>query len=154
MKEKRLKVYLDTSVISANFDDRNPDRKIKTRLFFANTRSFDVYYSYLTFTEIQQTPDKQLKKLMIEILLPFKKLTSNSRIKDLTDEYIQKGAITENYPEDATHIAIAVLNAMDYLLSWNFKHLVKEKTRKIVNQINSKLNYKRIVIITPAELSF
>jgi predicted nucleic acid-binding protein len=150
--EKRIKVYLDTSVISANFDDRNPDRKLLTRNFFSKADQFDVYYSYLTFAEIQQTPDVRLKESMINILKPFTKLASNSGIKDLADEYLKKGAIPESYAEDATHIAIAVLNAMDYLLSWNFKHLVKEKTREIVNRINSQHKYKRIVIITPAEL--
>jgi hypothetical protein len=152
MAKKKLNLYLDTSVISANFDNRNPDRKLLTQDFFSRSIEFTIYYSYLTFTEIQQTPDTSLKESMIEILKPFIKLTSDLRIKDLAEEYIQHGAIPENYAEDATHIAIAVLNEMDYLLSWNFKHLVKEKTREIVNQINSQHKYKRIVIITPAEL--
>lgn len=134
------------------YSNKQTNRKLLTHEFFLNALSFDVYYSYLTFTEIQQTPDENLKKSMLEILIPYKKLTSDSRIKDLANDYIQQRAIPENYAEDATHIAIAVLNEMDYLLSWNFKHLVKEKTREIVNQINSHHKYKRIVIITPAEL--
>ncbi|MBW1972688.1 MAG: hypothetical protein JRI44_07620 [Deltaproteobacteria bacterium] len=50
----------------------------------------------------------------------------------LSNQYIHHGTVPENYPEDAYHIAIAVINEVDYLLSWNFKHIVRRKTRDIV----------------------
>ena len=57
-----------------------------------------------------------------------------------------------DYSEDALHIAIATLNKMDYLLSWNFRHIVKIKTRRIINKVNLSLGYSELSIITPAEL--
>jgi len=41
---------------------------------------------------------------------------------------------------------------MDYILSWNFKHIVRQKTRAIVKMVNTLKNYRNVEIITPAEL--
>jgi len=44
------------------------------------------------------------------------------------------------------------MNEIDYLLSWNFEHIVKVKTRRIVNMVNISAGYPDLEIITPAEL--
>ena len=72
--------------------------------------------------------------------------------KELADNYVEKGAIPKNYSEDALHIAVAVNNNMDFLLSWNFKHIVKLKTKNIVRLVNTLAKIAQIEIITPAEL--
>lgn len=74
------------------------------------------------------------------------------RIEELANEYVRHKAVPESYPEDTYHIAIAVINEMDYLLSWNFRHLVRRKTRDIVRMINTLENLNHVEIITPAEL--
>lgn len=79
-------------------------------------------------------------------------LSLTDDIKLLAKEYIKNGAVSEKYEEDAYHIAIAVLHDMDYLLSWNFKHLVRQKTRDAVNMVNTNNKLKKIEIITPAEI--
>jgi hypothetical protein len=70
----------------------------------------------------------------------------------LAREYINNNAIPSEYSEDALHIAIATFNGIDYLLSWNFKHIVKEKTRRIINTVNLSFGYPDLKIATPAEL--
>ncbi|MHA1521502.1 MAG: hypothetical protein ACTSRK_15070 [Promethearchaeota archaeon] len=65
---------------------------------------------------------------------------------------MEQGAIPLKYAEDALHIAIAANNNMDYLLSWNFKHIVKLKTKNIVRLVNTIVKISQIEIITPAEL--
>ena len=60
----RLKVYLDTSVISALFDERNPERKSLTESFFKEIENFETFISDITIAEIEKTPDKQIKKNM------------------------------------------------------------------------------------------
>ena len=72
--------------------------------------------------------------------------------KELADIYVEKGAIPKKYEEDALHIAIGVNNNMDYLLSWNFKHIVKLKTKNIIRFINTLAKIAQIEIITPVEL--
>ena len=56
-------------------------------------------------------------------------------IKELFLKEIER--VPESYPEDAHPIAIAVINEMDFLLSWNFKHVVRKKTRDIVKMVNT-----------------
>lgn len=54
--------------------------------------------------------------------------------------------------DDALHVAIASFNEINYLISWNFEHIVKVKTRKLVNFVNVINGYREIEIISPQEL--
>ncbi len=82
----------------------------------------------------------------------FSVFTASNEIEELTKEIIQRGAIIESYSEDAYHIAIAIINEMDFILSWNFRHIVRKKTKDIVRMICTLSNLRQIEIITPAEL--
>jgi hypothetical protein len=73
-------------------------------------------------------------------------------VERIASKYCRQGAVPDGYYEDAYHIAIAVINEMDYLLSWNFKHIVRRKTRDIVRMVNTLNNLRQIEIMTPAEL--
>ncbi len=70
----------------------------------------------------------------------------------LSKEYLKEEIIPERYSTDALHIAIAVVNSMDVIISWNMSHIVRLKTIKGVNEINKKLNYPQIFINTPEEV--
>jgi predicted nucleic acid-binding protein len=146
------KIYLDTSVISALFDDRNPDRQTLTKLFFENIERFDVYISELTVREIDATQSTVKKDVMRKITSNFKILPIEKGVEELTQKYLEYDALPSGYAEDAYHIGIAVINGMDYLLSWNFKHLVRLKTKDVVRMVNTKMGYRQIEIITPAEI--
>ena len=148
----KLKLYLDTSVLSALFDKRNPERKSLTESFFSETKNFEIFISNITVAEIEKTPDKEIKTKMKEKIQNFSVLTISNEIEDLAKEIIRKGAINESYSEDAYHIAIAIIKEMDYLLSWNFRHIVRKKTKDIVRMISTLNNLRQIEIITPAEL--
>ena len=148
----KLKLYLDTSVLSALFDERNPERKSLTESFFSELKDFEIFISDITLAEIDNTPDEELKTKMKEKITNFSILTSSNEIEELVKDIIQNGAINESYSEDAYHIAIAIINDMDFLLSWNFRHIVRKKTRDIVRMICTLNNLRQIEIITPAEL--
>jgi len=147
-----MKVYLDTSVISALFDDRNPERKSLTEAFFRELGSFAVFCSGLTIAEIERTPDSDLRNKMSEVVSRFSVLPATDDAESLASEYVRHGAVPKDYPEDAYHIALAVANEMDALLSWNFKHIVRRKTRDVVKMVNTLNRFGQIEIMTPAEL--
>ena len=149
---KIIKIYLDTSVISALYDDRNPERQELTTVFFEKIDEFDVFISEIVLAEIEGIKTEDLKKKMRKRVINYKILKINETTRKLASEYIKNNAIPEGYSEDALHIAISTLNNIDYLLSWNFRHIVKEKTRKIINMVNLSQNYPKLKIITPAEL--
>lgn len=147
-----MKIYLGTSVISALFDEKNPERKNVTEDFFREIHRYQVYISELTLLEIDRTPDLHLRAQMNECITKFNILSIDDSIKELVKQYIHFGAIQQANLEDAHHIAIASFNEMDFLLSWNFRHIVRRKTRDIVLMVNTLNNLKPIEISTPGEL--
>lgn len=148
-----LKIYLDTSVISALFDDKNPERKMLTREFFMSSKKYDIYISDISLAEIEKTDDENLKKMMKEFVKSFFKLEINDEVRSFAYELIKTEAVLKNSPEDAYHIAIAVDWHMDYLLSWNFRHIVRMKTRDVVRLVSTLNGYGHIEISAPAELN-
>ena len=147
-----MKVYLDTSVISALFDQKNPERKSLTEAFFKKIEKFEVYISEVSIMEIERTPDLKLQNKMRETIRDFPILSITDKVEWLAKEYIRHGAVPDGYAEDSYHITIAVLNEIDYLLSWNFKHIVRKTTRDIVRLVNTSNSLGQIEIMTPAEL--
>ncbi|MBM4167265.1 MAG: type II toxin-antitoxin system VapC family toxin [Ignavibacteria bacterium] len=151
MKHK-YKVYLDTSVISALFDSRNPERKIFTERFFKEIDLFEIFVSEIVISEIDNTQEIQLRTKMKKRIENFSILPFTDDIYKIADDFVSYGAIPERYKTDATHLAIAALNDMDFIVSWNFKHIVKRKTKEIARMVNTINNIKQIEIVTPAEL--
>jgi len=144
--------YVDTSVISALFDERNPERRRLTEMFFGSVQDMGLYLSEITITELERTPDLVKRRRMRDEIPRYTVLAVTEDIKDLANDYILHGAVPERYREDAYHIAIAVSNDMDFLLSWNFDHIVRRRTKDIVRMVNSLHGIGQVEILTPAEL--
>ena len=148
----KIRVYLDTSVISALFDERNPERKSLTESFFKEIEKSEAYISEITVAEVKRVPDLELRNKMMKTISQFSMLLLTDDVEWLAKEYIRYGAVPESYSEDAYHIAIAVINEVDYLLSWNFKHIVRRKTKDIVRMVSTLNRLRHVEIMTPAEL--
>ncbi|HUX98139.1 MAG TPA: PIN domain-containing protein [Candidatus Deferrimicrobium sp.] len=149
---KPLKIYLDTSVYSALFDKRNKDRQELTKEFWNNIEKYELYVSAINFEEIDGIINEEIKIQLKDLLNKAKILEVNEEVKRLAEIYIKEGIVPEKYGSDAIHIALTTVYSLDILISWNFKHLVKRKTRIEVNLINSREGYKPIEIIAPPEL--
>lgn len=57
------------------------------------------------------------------------KITEPGKIQDLADQYVKKGIIPIKKIADAYHIALSVINDIDFLVSWNYKHMANVKKR-------------------------
>jgi hypothetical protein len=79
-------------------------------------------------------------------------LELNPETIDLAEKYLDEGIIPRKYRDDALHIAVAVVSDLDVVVSWNFEHIVKLKTRMEVNGVNKMLGYKEIEICSPEEV--
>jgi predicted nucleic acid-binding protein len=143
---------LDTSVISASFDRTNPERQFLTQRFFEKAETFETHVSEIVLAEINGTRNVELRNRLREAALRYTVLEIDEESRALADEYVKQGAIPSDYPEDALHISIATVNGMDYLLSWNFQHIVRVKTRRIISMVNTSLGYPDLQILTPAEV--
>ncbi|MFT5367715.1 MAG: putative nucleic acid-binding protein [Candidatus Latescibacterota bacterium] len=149
----KQKIYLDTTVPSAYYDLRTPERQAQTIQFWKETLpKFDAFVSGLVLREIADTPDQgrrgQIEMLVNEVSI----LDLDSEAAELAQEYIDREIFPEKYRSDAIHVAIAVINGIGYLCSWNFTHLVKVNTRREVNLVNAIKGYGQIEIIAPPEL--
>ena len=147
----KAKVYLDTSVISALYDDRTPERMKLTEQAWQGLNEYMVSISELVVEELEAAPESKREKFL-KTISEFEVLQKSQEAKELANIYIKQEIFPEKYRDDALHVAIASVNNIQYLLSWNFEHLVKVKTRKMVSLINTKLDYNQIEIIVPPEL--
>ena len=147
----KTSIYLDTTIISALFDERTPERMIQTKQFWDRIDEYSVCVSDLVLDEIKGA-SHFLQKEMMSKVSGFAILVSNDDVEYLADEYIKNGIFPDKYYDDAIHVALASVNSVNILLSWNFTHLVKIKTRRMVSLINAIHNYNSIEIISPPEL--
>ena len=79
-------------------------------------------------------------------------MTITDEAKEVADQYVQAGLIPARYLPDALHLATAVVHSFDVVVSWNFEHMVKLKTRLGVNGLNKMLGYREIEIVSPQEV--
>ncbi|MDR2756523.1 MAG: hypothetical protein LBC20_12530 [Planctomycetaceae bacterium] len=148
---KKLKIYLDTSVILMR---DNSTRGIVTSEFLKkvaqSNHSFII--SEVVDFEIKDTTETQkeeninfLKKLNCQTL-PYSNESHN-----LAWTYIIEGVLTENHFDDLLHVAYATVYECDMIVSWNRKHVAKQSKIQKINACNIKNNYCAITIFTPAE---
>lgn len=148
----KQRVYLDTSVISALGDQRAPDRLSLTRAFFERINDFEVVTSELAKAEIKSTRDDSRRREMLQCLEQFRLLPLTDEAEELAHRYIAAAVLPASAPEDALHVALAVLSRQDVLVSWNFKHLVNQRRRAAVHALNASLGLPAIAILAPPEL--
>ena len=145
------RIYLDTSVISALYDERTPERLAQTRQAWTTIVGYEVCISDLVLNELSHTSD-EIKEGLLKSTSGFTVLETNKDAFALASEYVALGVFPEKYFDDALHVAIATLNNIGILLSWNFAHLVKVKTRRMVAFVNAGKNFLPVEIISPPEL--
>lgn len=150
---KRERIYLDTSVISAYFDGRLRQRQEDTGTFFKTiVPHYEVYVSEITIRELSETKEDVLRKRFLKTIKGFKVLRVNPEIIELAEKYIKDAVFPRKYFDDALHIAIAPYYKMSCLVSWNFEHIIKVKTRRLVNLENKRNNFEVLEIASPLEL--
>jgi hypothetical protein len=65
---------------------------------------------------------------------------------------VKAGHIPENHLEDGLHIALSIINGMDYLVTWNFRHINNARIRKGIAKIAEEHDYECPIICSPEEL--
>lgn len=149
MKKPRL--YFDTSVFGGVYDI---DFKRETESLFnlVNNGSIICAFSDLTEFELENAPDKvkehfkSLQKSTVEFL------EITEEINTLAEKYIDENVVGATSIDDCRHIACATINKVDYLVSWNFKHIVNVFRIRGYNSVNIKNGYLQLDIRSPKEI--
>lgn len=152
---KKLKLYLDTSVLNfAIARDVPAEREVTLKLFQEiKEGKHEAFISDLVVLEINRAPIEIANKLKTLIDdLKVVELPTEVEAEALSNQYVEHGIIPQKHREDGLHIAIASINNLDVVVSWNFNHIVKVKTKMEVVGVNHLMGYKEIEIGTPKEV--
>jgi predicted nucleic acid-binding protein len=149
---KKLKIYLDTSVISHLLHEDVPEKRNDTIRLWERIKNgyYDVYTSTVTFYEIDECAEElriKLRQFIDEIDVTIINLAENEL--QLAEKIIELGILTRKSIDDCYHIACAIVSECDIIVSWNIKHLVNYKTINGVRGISQIERYKPIDICTP-----
>ena len=143
---RKTTMYLDTSIPNALFQDPEERKKITSLFFSQILPRYKVFVSELTLAEIKATPDSNLRNRLVKLVDHFQVLPTSSDAELLSKEYLKYLKIPE---ADAFHVAIASVEGINYLVTWNMRHIAKERTRRVVDNLNFLLGFPRIYIVTP-----
>ena len=112
-----------------------------------------ILYSTVTQEELENAPEKirdLVKKIKVE---QTEFIETTDEAIDLASEYITEKVVGKTSFADCLHIALATINRADFLISWNFKHIVNIERIRGYNSINIKNGYKQLEIRSPREFS-
>ena len=146
----KLRLYLDTSVFGGFFDDEFSEHTIP--LFKRISKGeFILIYSTITQEELGNAPN-QVKTLVTNLKTEFTEYVElHEEAVELATSYIQENVVGKTSFADCLHIALATLNNADYLVSWNFKHIVNIQRIKGYNSVNRMKGYAQLEIRSPLE---
>lgn len=153
----KRRVYIETTIVS--YFTARPSRDLVVAGHQEVTRElwpkffseFEPYISALVYQEVGQGDVEQVGK-RLEAIKPFKMLDTDEEALHLADKIITDKGIPEAFPEDALHIAIAAVNGMELLITWNFAHIHNPFTRMMVRQLVEDAGYQAPEICSPDEL--
>ena len=150
---KKLRVYLDTSIISHLDAPDTPEKMEETIALWNEIDQFDVFISDILIEELENCSEPKKSKLY-EFLrdIDITRIEETEEAIALTGKYLEYGVLNEKSRDDCRHIALATVSECDYIISWNFKHFVNIKTIDKVQAVNKLLGYRDIKIVPPPML--
>jgi hypothetical protein len=96
--------------------------------------------------------DPELSKERLKIIQKFNRLPVNDDVIELGNRYLRELSIPRKASLDAYHLAISVIHGMDFVLSWNFRHMANAFVRRKLEIINADIGIQTPIICTPEEL--
>ena len=147
---KKLKIYLDTSVIGGCFDDEFAlDSKNLLNEIIGNQKYGVI--SEVTLRELLEAPP-EVKNFFSSIQKNLEVVQVNEEADILSEAYLKEKIVSRKFKDDTLHIAIATVNKVDILVSWNFKHIVNYNKIILFNSVNIRNGYPPLQIFSPREV--
>ena len=146
----KQRLYIDTSVFGGFFDEEFSEF---TKPLFERIQKgeFKLLFSTVTQDELNSAPEN-VKELVINIPAENTEfLEVIEETVDLATQYILENVVGQTSFPDCLHIALATINRADFLVSWNFKHIVNVQRIRGYNAINIKNGYRQLEIRSPRD---
>ena len=147
-------MYAESTLFNYYFDTDRDGHEDTVRLFEAiGAGEYEGYTSEYAMIELLDAEEpKRGEMLALAEKYNITILNADDESVRVADLYIQNGVIPVRYRIDAIHIAIASVNVLDCILSFNYEHINKLKTKRMTENINLIEGYKGVVICTPMEV--
>ena len=153
----KQKVYIETTIPSYLAGRPSRDLVIAgnqelTREWWDGRReNFDLYVSQFVLDEANDG-DADAARRRLDVLDGLAELEINDEAVRLAEKLVSEGIVPSKAATDAAHIAIAAVNEMDYLLTWNCRHIANAEIMKRIYSLCEGAGYSCPVLCTPAEL--
>ena len=151
------KVYVETTIVSYLTARGSRDLIVAahqelTQEWWQRRRGeFELYCSQLVVQEASGG-HKEAAQRRLQVLRALSLLEINAAAKELARHLIKTACVPRKAAEDALHIATATVHGMDYLLTWNCKHIANAEMQRSVTVMCHLRGYEPPVICTPEEL--
>jgi hypothetical protein len=146
---------MDTSVLGGLFDIEDKKRvdTADSLIKLIKNEIFEGFISFLTLEEMVKAPYEMREKLRNTVAESgLKILEETEECIELANAYVNNEIIPAKYRNDARHIAIGVYHEVDFIVSWNYRHMVNITVRRLINSTNLRMGYKPVEIISPEEV--
>ncbi len=155
---EKPKLYLETTIPSYLTARQSRDviqlarQQITAEWWNSRLNDFDIFISQIVTDEAGSgDPDAARKRMRAIRSFPLLEITDE--VAELAEKILRKGVIPEKGARDATHIAVAVCHGMNFLLTWNCRHIANAEKIKALENICKSEGYELPVICTPEEFS-
>jgi hypothetical protein len=147
----RQRIYIDTSIVGGFFDVEFEEA---TKGLFERLEKGEIIFviSDLLELELIDAPKKVRDLLFNYSPSMFERVSLSEESINLANRYITEKVIGKTSLEDCRHIALATINRVDVLASWNFKHIVNLDRIKGYNSVNLRSGYQLLEIRSPKDL--
>jgi predicted nucleic acid-binding protein len=150
-------VYIETSIVG--YLTARPSNNLilmanleATREWWDTRRNqFMLYISQVVLDEVARG-DTEIATKRLEIVRDFPLLEVSKAVQNLAAQFIAKSSLPPKAADDALHIAAATVYGLDYLLTWNCKHIANAQIQKKLAQISLDAGYELPTLCTPYEL--
>ena len=154
---KKPTVYIETSFISYVTSRLSNDYLVSahqrvSRDWWERRRNFfNLCISQLVIDEIS-AGDKEESSKRNQLVIGLRELRATPEALNLAKSFIEQGALPKKAFDDALHMALAAVNGMDYLLTWNCKHIANVEVIHVIVEVCEESEYKPPLICTPLEI--
>jgi predicted nucleic acid-binding protein len=150
-------VYIETSVLSYLTARSSRDlivaanQQITLDWWELRRHRYRIVVSAVVIQEASMG-DESVAKRRLAALAEIEIVEVTDRAVQLAAMLVERAVVPQNAVQDALHIAVASVNRIDYLLTWNYKHIANAAMREAINTAVRAAGFEPPVICTPAEL--
>ena len=154
MKIRKLRLYFETTTFNYFFDEEREGHKDVVKLFESvKAGEFEGYTSDYVIDELKKAEEPKSSNMMALIVkYGLTVLHKKAEVENLSELYISHGIIPTSHIYDSLHVALASVYKLERIISYNFQHINRNKTKNQTVIVNEAEGYGEVIIVTAKEV--